>query len=105
MDPSKNEPHASEAEEAIASMASIARTLNAPEITSHHKSSIPAVENAISSSANGTAAAPRRRNISSKYRHIAAVHSTARNSCLSRDVDVTPSFLGFRNLMVIVLST
>jgi len=39
-----------------------------------------------------------------KYRHIAAVHSKPRASCLSHDSDVAPSFLGFRNLMVIVLS-
>jgi diacylglycerol O-acyltransferase-1 len=39
-----------------------------------------------------------------KYRHIAAVHSTPRASCLSHDSDAAPSFLGFRNLMVIVLS-
>lgn len=40
---------------------------------------------------------------SSKYRHVAAVHSKARTSCLSHDSDVSPSFLGFRNLMVLVL--
>lgn len=39
-----------------------------------------------------------------KYRHVAAVHSRSRTSCLSSDSDTTPSFLGFRNLMVIVLS-
>ncbi|KAJ5546929.1 hypothetical protein N7494_004514 [Penicillium frequentans] len=39
----------------------------------------------------------------SKYRHIAAYHSQLRHSSLSRDSDVTPSFLGFRNLMVLVL--
>ena len=39
-----------------------------------------------------------------KYRHIAAVHSRARTSCLSHDSDASPSFLGFRNLMVLVLS-
>ena len=39
-----------------------------------------------------------------RYRHIAAVHSSARTSCLSHDSDAAPSFLGFRNLMVIVLS-
>ncbi|KAK5989956.1 Acyl-CoA retinol O-fatty-acyltransferase [Cladobotryum mycophilum] len=38
-----------------------------------------------------------------KYRHVAAVHSTSRPSCLSHDSPVAPSFLGFRNLMVIVL--
>ena len=39
-----------------------------------------------------------------KYRHVAAVHSRLRTSCLSSDSDKTPSFLGFRNLMVVVLS-
>ena len=38
-----------------------------------------------------------------KYRHIAAVHSKPRTSCLSHDSQTTPSFLGFRNLMIIVL--
>lgn len=38
-----------------------------------------------------------------KYRHIAAVHARQRTSCLSHDSDQSPSFLGFRNLMVIVL--
>lgn len=39
-----------------------------------------------------------------KYRHVAAVHSRPRTSCLSHDSESSPSFLGFRNLMVIVLS-
>lgn len=39
----------------------------------------------------------------SKYRHVAAVHSVSRPSTLSHDSPATPSFLGFRNLMVIVL--
>lgn len=38
-----------------------------------------------------------------KYRHIVAVHSQSRPSCLSHDSAQSPSFLGFRNLMVIVL--
>ena len=38
-----------------------------------------------------------------KYRHVAAVHSVTRPSTLSHDSVVAPSFLGFRNLMVIVL--
>ena len=41
---------------------------------------------------------------SPKYRHVAAVHSKPRTSCLSHDSDSAPSFLGFRNLMVLVLS-
>ncbi|EGD93545.1 hypothetical protein TESG_01089 [Trichophyton tonsurans CBS 112818] len=39
----------------------------------------------------------------SKYRHVAAYHSEVKPSCLSRETEKTPSFLGFRNLMVIVL--
>ena len=39
-----------------------------------------------------------------KYRHVAAVHARSRTSCLSSDSEKRPSFLGFRNLMVIVLS-
>jgi diacylglycerol O-acyltransferase-1 len=41
--------------------------------------------------------------IKKKYRHIAAVHSKTRPSTLSHDSEAAPSFLGFRNLMVIVL--
>lgn len=39
----------------------------------------------------------------SKYRHVAAYHSETRHSSLSREADVLPNFLGFRNLMVLVL--
>lgn len=38
-----------------------------------------------------------------KYRHVAAAHKEARTSCLSHDSTASPSFLGFRNLMIIVL--
>ncbi|KAH9898938.1 MBOAT, membrane-bound O-acyltransferase family-domain-containing protein [Xylariomycetidae sp. FL2044] len=38
-----------------------------------------------------------------QYRHVAAVHSKTRPSTLSHDAPALPSFLGFRNLMVIVL--
>ncbi|KAI4870780.1 MBOAT, membrane-bound O-acyltransferase family-domain-containing protein [Hypoxylon rubiginosum] len=38
-----------------------------------------------------------------KYRHVTAVHSQSRPSTLSHDGTAPPSFLGFRNLMVIVL--
>ena len=38
-----------------------------------------------------------------KYRHVEAVHSESKPSCLSHDTTETPSFIGFRNLMVIVL--
>ena len=39
-----------------------------------------------------------------KYMHFTAVHSRQRNSCLSLETKDVPSFVGFRNLMVIVLS-
>lgn len=38
-----------------------------------------------------------------RYRHVAAIHSHTRPSRLSRDANSTPSFVGFRNLMVLVL--
>lgn len=44
-----------------------------------------------------------RRALTKKYRHVAAVHSQTRPSTLSHDSTAAPSFLGFRNLMVIVL--
>lgn len=39
-----------------------------------------------------------------KYRHVFATHSQQRKSCLSHDAEKTPSFVGFRNLMILVLS-
>lgn len=39
-----------------------------------------------------------------KYRHTVAVHSKIRPSTLSHDASQTPSFIGFRNLGLIVLS-
>lgn len=44
-----------------------------------------------------------KKQIRSKYRHVEATHSQSRPSCLSHDTTESPSFLGFRNLMVIVL--
>ncbi|KAL4742309.1 MBOAT, membrane-bound O-acyltransferase family-domain-containing protein [Aspergillus similis] len=37
------------------------------------------------------------------YRHAVAVHSQVQHSCLSRDSTKATSFIGFRNLMVVVL--
>lgn len=39
-----------------------------------------------------------------KYKHVYAIHLRPRTSCLSHEAVEVPSFLGFRNLMVIVLS-
>lgn len=40
---------------------------------------------------------------SKKYKHLYAIHASQKTSCLSRDSDTTPSFVGFKNLMVLVL--
>lgn len=41
--------------------------------------------------------------VRSKYRHVAALHSKVRPSCLSHEAPETPSFIGFRNLMVLTI--
>lgn len=96
----------SEHEEALASKTSTADALSPPQRMSHDATSVHTYDLSAPRSpshANGTATGLNRRDRPSKYRHIAAVHSRARNSCLSRDAEISPSFLGFRNLMVIVL--
>jgi diacylglycerol O-acyltransferase-1 len=50
---------------------------------------------------NGTTQRMRTRD--TKYRHVFATHSLQRTSCLSQDAESSPSFKGFRNLMVLVL--
>lgn len=93
MDPSESPTNFSELEEAdTASQNGTATRLNGNAVLS------------TPNHANGRTIRPSTRDSSSKYQHIAAVHLTTRNSCLSRDAESTPSFLGFRNLMVIVLS-
>lgn len=44
-----------------------------------------------------------KKKVRSKYRHVAALHAAARPSCLSHESPETPSFLGFRNLMVLTI--
>ena len=46
---------------------------------------------------------PRIREQKQKNSHVFPTHSVSRPSCLSRDAEKTPSFVGFRNLMIIVL--
>ena len=57
----------------------------------------------ITEEVKATDETPRKVRIHHKYRHVAAIHSQPKNSCLSHDSTVSPSFVGFRNLMVIVL--
>lgn len=59
--------------------------------------------NRTNGNGNGTATAKTPKKPGQKYRHVAAVHKQTRPSCLSHDSDAAPSFIGFRNLMVIVL--
>jgi diacylglycerol O-acyltransferase-1 len=53
---------------------------------------------------NGTTNDTTKRARDTKYRHVFATHSSSRTSCLSQDADKVPSFVGFRNLMILVLS-
>jgi len=46
----------------------------------------------------------RKEALNRKYKHVFAIHSEPRTSCLSHEAVEVPSFLGFRNLMVLVLS-
>jgi len=59
----------------------------------------PPTQNGV---ANGTEEKPKTK-VRSKYRHVAAPHSRTRPSCLSHESKETPSFLGFRNLMVLTI--
>ena len=51
----------------------------------------------------GLADEVRRQAVRDKYRHVRAVHVQSKPSCLSTDTTETPNFIGFRNLMAIVL--
>ncbi|KAH7076034.1 MBOAT, membrane-bound O-acyltransferase family-domain-containing protein [Paraphoma chrysanthemicola] len=51
---------------------------------------------------NGTASTSKPRK-DPKYRHVFATHSVQRTSCLDPDSEESPSFIGFRNLMILVL--
>ncbi|KAI9789661.1 MAG: hypothetical protein M1833_002278 [Piccolia ochrophora] len=63
-----------------------------------------AIEHTLKASSSSPPDLPNRSDQRHKrYRHVAAVHSRPKASCLSHDRETVPSFLGFRNLMVIVL--
>ncbi|KAG9788030.1 Diacylglycerol O-acyltransferase 1 [Exophiala dermatitidis] len=46
---------------------------------------------------------PSKPRVRPKYRHVAALHTKVRPSCLSHEATETPSFIGFRNLMVLTI--
>jgi diacylglycerol O-acyltransferase-1 len=83
----------------VTSMADASETVvRRANISSDATSSTAAVANG-----NADKTSELRKSFQKKYRHVVAVHSQSRPSCLSHDATSTPSFLGFRNLMVIVL--
>lgn len=78
--------------------------VNGVNVTTGNNHSVGSVPNSREQS-NGTAVAPHpQKSKSTEYQHLGAVHSRVQSSVLSHDSEQTPSFLGFRNLMVIVLS-
>ena len=84
-------------------MATMSSTMGSSEVLSIHTSG--KVVSDMSTTSNGSATPlGSRKPTRSRYRHVAAAHSRPRTSCLSHDSEHAPSFLGFRNLMVIVLS-
>ena len=52
---------------------------------------------------NGSVTPQKRQIEPQKYLHITAVHHSNRTSCLSHESTTSPSFVGFRNLMILVL--
>lgn len=88
--------------------ASSTATLSNPACNLVHRGSArPASQTSGSSSyqtpVKNTAELKKAQTRSTKYRHVAAVHSESRPSTLSHDASATPSFIGFRNLGLIVL--
>ncbi|KAF6838056.1 MBOAT family protein [Colletotrichum plurivorum] len=69
----------------------------------HNGTAEPKPATAAASASENRTTEDLRRAVQRKYRHVAAVHRNSRPSTLSHDSNSTPSFLGFRNLMVIVL--
>ncbi len=53
---------------------------------------------------NGTTPNVKPTKFRSKYKHVEAPHKVCRPSVLSHDSTEVPSFLGFRNLMVLTIS-
>ncbi len=89
-------------------MAAVTTTLSSPDIMFHVPSAARTKDSVMpdtSNLSNGyTISFSMKESTPLKLCHVAAVHSKNRTSCLSHDSAETPSFLGFRNLMVIVLS-
>lgn len=79
-----------------------------PDVDDHNKSD-PGHRDTASTSQNSvlkaqTQSASKAPKFRSKYRHVEALHKVSRPSVLSHDSQQAPSFLGFRNLMVLTIS-
>ncbi|KAK8202114.1 hypothetical protein M8818_005640 [Zalaria obscura] len=82
----------------------MASLINTAISTSHELSNgTPAMRATSGEPDKSTSSTPAPARSSKRYRHTFAVHSVGRASCLSHDAPTTPSFLGFRNLMALVL--
>lgn len=82
-------------------MATLTQLAASSALDMQHASS-PVYRGKTAPTPNGTTKRAR----DTKYRHVFATHSASRTSCLSQEsADKMPSFVGFRNLMILVLST
>lgn len=52
-----------------------------------------------------TSKTPQQEEAVPKYKHLLAIHSRHSTSCLTQGSGASPSFVGFRNLMVLVICT
>lgn len=77
----------------------IATAIDMPPTSSLHRRKPSEPKSSGHANGNGTV----QRTKDTKYRHVFATHSLQRTSCLSTDAETSPSFVGFRNLMVLVL--
>ena len=87
-------------------MASTSGSIHSSQVSEHTEASGGTNGSTVSAKPDAVAVnGPRvANNPPTKYRHVAAVHSSSRISLLSSGHENPTNFVGFRNLMVIVLS-
>ncbi|EEA25986.1 hypothetical protein TMatcc_005757 [Talaromyces marneffei ATCC 18224] len=83
--------------------ATVSTSVDVPGTPIHAQGSTRKPIKTVSPPSQDVSSTPSEKKRASKYRHVAAYHSSLRASPLSTDSTVNPSFIGFRNLMVIVL--
>jgi len=67
------------------------------------KASVSDLHEEIGASPNGSKKVPMRETRSQPYKHASAVHKEEKISCLTQGQGTYPSFVGFRNLMILVI--